>query len=254
MNVFNFRGVVIPLCLLAFAEFAMRITGLQSDTLATPSAVLVAGAKSAWDGTAVAAIAQTLASATAGLAIGFASGLAAGIALGLVRPLDRLLEVTVELIRPVPSVAFIPIALLIFGFGYRMEIATIAFAVVWPTLVLVRSAVAGVPPGVLEVAQVLRLGFAARVIKIVIPAALPRIFVALRLGVGVALIVAVTVEISANTIGIGYAMMDASRTFHPDLMLAFLMWIGILGWALNRIMLAAQRSLFVSTHADTRGA
>jgi sulfonate transport system permease protein len=135
--------------------------------------------------------------------------------------------------RPIPAVAIIPIALLIFGFGYRMEFSIVAFAVFWTTIILARAAVASIDPRLAEVAALLGLSISARLSKIYLPASLPRLFVALRLSVGISLVVAVTVEIASNTLGLGYRMMEAQSSLHPDLSLAYLVWIGILGWAVN---------------------
>ena len=71
---------------------------------------------------------ETIASALLGLALGGLAGLALGLALGLSPRLARLLELPIEMLRPIPSAALLPVALLIFGFGFRMEIAIIAFA------------------------------------------------------------------------------------------------------------------------------
>jgi sulfonate transport system permease protein len=111
-------------------------------------------------------------------------------------------------------------------------------------LILTRNAVAGVDPALFDVARVLRLTPVARTVKIVLPAALPRIFVGFRLAAGIALTVAVTVEVSTNPLGLGYGMMLAEQSLHPDLMLAYLLWIGIVGWALNYAIVNAQRRLF----------
>ena len=105
---------------------------------------------------------DTLIAAFAGLAIGASIGLAVGLALGLSRVLDRLMELPVELFRPIPSVAVIPVALVALGFGYRLEIAIVAFAWVWPMLIFSRAAVAGVEPRLLEVARALRLAHGGR--------------------------------------------------------------------------------------------
>ena len=114
-----------------------------------------------------------------------------------------------------------------------MEIVIVAFACVWPILILTRAAVRSIEPRLMEVARALRLPPAQRVCKIVIPAALPRIFVAFRLSAGIALIVAVTVEIAINPLGLGDGIMLAQQALRPDLMLAYLVWIGIIGYALN---------------------
>ena len=151
------------------------------------------------------------------------------------------MEVTVEAIRPIPSIALLPIALIALGFGYRMEIVIVAFACVWPILILSRAAVRSIEPRLMEVARALRLPPAQRVWKIIIPAALPRIFVAFRLSAGIALIVAVTVEIAINPLGLGAGIMLAQQALRPDLMLAYLVWIGIIGYALNILLTVAQQ-------------
>jgi sulfonate transport system permease protein len=69
----------------------------------------------------------------------------------------------------------------------------------------------------------------------------PRLFVALRLGVAIALVVAVTVEIAANPHGMGYAIMMAQQSLDPALMLAWLFWIAIVGYVVNVLALLLQR-------------
>lgn len=248
----DLRGGVVPVGLIVLAEIAGRVSGAQGDSVAPPSSVLVAWARALFDGALLSATIATMACAIAGLAIGFTLGLVMGTLTGMFRRLDHLLEVTVEIVRPIPSVALIPIALLIFGFGYRMELSIVAFSTFWPALILSRAAISGVEPRLFEVARALQLGLAARVTKIVIPAALPRIFVALRLSLGVSLIVAVTVEIASNTIGLGYRMMEAGQSLHPADMLAFLFWIGVLGWATNVLMLVLQTRLFPAFSGGAR--
>ena len=145
------------------------------------------------------------------------------------------------MLRPVPSVALIPLSMLVFGFGMRMEFAVVAFAVFWPMLVLVQAAARQVDPRLIEVAAALNLSVGARFGKIVLPAIVPRLFVALRLGVAIALVVAVTVEIAANPNGMGYAIMLAQQSLDPALMLAWLFWIAVVGYGINLLALRLQR-------------
>src|SRR5260370_35513287 len=118
------------------------------------------------------------------------------------------------------------------------------FACSWPILSLSRAAVAGIEPRLMEVSRAVRLSPADRVRKIISPAALPRLFRAFRLAAGIALIVAVTVEIAINPIGLGAAIMTAQQALRPDLMLAYLLWIGIVGYLLNTGLVVAQNRLF----------
>lgn len=238
------KALALPVALLVAAEAAVRISGTTSQAVAAPTAVAVALVEALADGSMLTASRDTLFGAFAGLAIGSAIGLTLGVLLGLVKPLDRLMEVTIEAVRPIPSVAVIPIAMLALGFGYGMEIAIVAFACLWPMLILSRSAITGIEPRLLEVSRALRLSPLQRVFKIVLPAALPRIIVAFRLAAGIALVVAVTVEIAANPLGLGYGILIAQQSLRPELMLAYLLWIGIVGFLVNALLAWAQGRLF----------
>ncbi len=237
------RALAIPALLLGVLEWYARTAGAGSDALAAPSAAAGAFGKAMADGSLWEATAFTLACAAAGLAIGTAAGVLLGIALGLLPRLARMSFLSVEVLRPIPSVALIPLAMLVFGFGLRMEVSVVAFATFWPMLVLSQAAARQVEPRLLEVARALDLSPAARIAKIVLPAMVPRLFVALRLGVAIALVVAVTVEIAANPSGMGYAIMIAQQSLDPALMLAWLFWIGAVGYAVNAAALALQHAV-----------
>jgi ABC-type nitrate/sulfonate/bicarbonate transport system permease component len=240
----GWRGALIPLGAVALAQLVALVSAYESDILASPDAILQAGVRAMFDGTIVFATTQTLTAALAGLAIGGSLGLVFGVLLGLSNVLDRLMTFSIEAVRPIPSAAMIPVALLVFGFGFRMEISIVAFSTIWPVLILTRAAIIGIEPRLLEVSRVLGFGFLERVVKIIIPAALPRVFVAFRLATGIALIVAVTVEVTANPIGLGHHMMAAQQALNPALMLALLIWLALIGWALNALLEWMQRTLF----------
>jgi sulfonate transport system permease protein len=221
---------VIPLLLLAALELCTRSSRRRQRRLAPPSAALQAWWGRCATGRLWQATAFTLGTAAAGLALGARPGRAAGTLLGLSRRAAAAGFLSIELLRPVPSVALIPLAMLVFGFGLRMEAAVVAFATLWPVLVLTQAAVRQVEPQLLEVSAALELSAWQRARWVVLPAMLPRLFVALRLAVAIALVVAVTVEIAANPHGMGYAMMIAQQSLDPALMLGWLLWIGVVGW------------------------
>jgi ABC-type nitrate/sulfonate/bicarbonate transport system permease component len=237
------RALAIPAGLLGLLEWYTRTVAKNSDALAPPSAAVRALWRAGLDGSLWQATAFTLGSAALGLLLGAGLGLLAGIALGLAPRLARASFLSIEVLRPVPSVALIPLALLVFGFGLRMEVSVVAFATFWPMLVLSQAAARQVERQLLEVAAALELTAGQRVRKIVLPAMLPRLFVALRLGVAIALVVAVTVEIAANPNGMGYAMMIAQQSLDPALMLGWLFWIAALGYAINAGALLLQQQL-----------
>jgi len=239
------RAFVFPAVLLGLLETWARTVGKGSDAVAPPSAALWAWAGALADGSLLAATGFTLGSAALGLAIGTLGGVLLGTVLGLVPRAAQAGFLSIEVLRPIPSVALIPLAMLVFGFGLRMELSVVAFATFWPMLVLAQAAARQVEPRLLEVARALQLSPGERFAKIVLPAMVPRLFVALRLGVAIALVVAVTVEIAANPHGMGYTLMIAQQSLDPALMLAWLFWVGAVGYAVNAGALWLQRRVAI---------
>ena len=226
---------MLPVALILLAETIERIAELNSLTVAIPSSIAAAFWAALQDGSIVNATTQTLLSVAIGVTIGTVIGLLLGIMLGLVRQLDRVFALTIELIRPIPTVALIPLVILISGLGYVTEISIIAFGTLWPVFIISRAAIHDVEPRLFEVAQALGLSWMQRVLMIVIPSIAPRIFLAFRLAVGFALIIAVTVEITTNPLGLGNSMTLAQNALNPALALALLVWIGLVGWVLHSL-------------------
>ncbi|MDN4592185.1 ABC transporter permease [Xenophilus aerolatus] len=245
------RGLVVPIGLLAMLEIYMRGPGKSSDSLAAPTAAARSLGRALVDGSLLQGTLFTLGSAALGLAIALIAGTLFGIWLGLSRRADAWSFLTIEVLRPIPSVALIPLAMLVFGFGVRMESAVVAFAVFWPILVLAQAAARQVDMRLLEVADALSLSPLARVVKIVLPAMVARLFVAVRLGMAIALVVAVTVEIAANPHGMGYAMIVAQQSLDPALMLAWLFWIAVVGYLINLLALMLERRVARAMGAAT---
>lgn len=226
-------GALLPALLLGLWEGLYHVPVLRMESVSRPTEVARALANGLADGTILQATAQTFQAALLGFALASAVGVAMGIVLGLAPQLERVVGPSIDAMRPVPSVALMPLALLLFGFGVRLEVSVIAFACLWPVLIVTTAAVRDVDVRLLEVARVLRMSAAARVFKIVLPAAMGRIAVGLQLSLGIALVVAVTVEIVLNPRGLGHAMMAAQQALRFDEMYARLVWIGLTGWLVS---------------------
>jgi ABC-type nitrate/sulfonate/bicarbonate transport system permease component len=235
------RGAAVPLTLLAGLEWYARGPGAGSEAIAPPTVAVIAFLSALRDGSLIHATALTLFGASTGLGIGFIGGTLVGVWLGLSSRAGRWGVLTIEVLRTVPSVALIPLAALVFGFGLWMDSSVVAFATFWPMLILAQAAARQVDPRLLEVARALNLSPVARTIKIVLPSIVPRLFVAFRLGVAIAMVVAVTVEIAANPRGLGYAVMLAQENLDPARMLALLFWTAVVGYAMNAFALGLQR-------------
>lgn len=233
--------IMVIVLLLLLWQLGVSGSDFMSDTLAPPGAVLRALAGLVAEGEVLRAAAATLAAALLGMAAGVGLGGGLGLLSGLFPPLAIAIRGPVELLRPLPAIALVPLMTIAMGLGLAMEVWIIAFAVFWPSIILTQQAVRQIEPQLLEVADALQLGRFARITKVVLPAIVPRLVVMLRFVAAIALLIAVTVELVSNPRGLGHAMMLAAEAFTPAPMLAYLMVIAIIGWGVNAALLAAER-------------
>jgi ABC-type nitrate/sulfonate/bicarbonate transport system permease component len=238
------RAAVLPVLLLVLWELLARANRIPVALTSQPSTIAQAFVASVADGSLALATAQTLFPAFVGWVCGNAIGIAAGVAIGTIPRLRDAVGPAIDVFRSVPPVVMIPVALLALGLGPKLEIVMVTFTVVWPVAILTAAAVRSVDGRLIEVARALRFDPLQRVIRFVLPAAAPSIFVALRLATGIALVIAVTTEIIANPSGLGYGITLASTTLRPDIMFADLLWLAVIGFALNALFDVVQHRAF----------
>ena len=229
-------GALLPVLILALWEAAFRAGALTYESMSHPLAIAAAGWSALADGSILRSTWETCQAALLGLALGGAIGVLLGSVLGLSRVAERAAGPTFDGLRAIPSVALMPLSLLLLGWGVGMEVSVVAYACCWPIMIATSAAVRGVEPRLLEVADALELSFAERLRKIVLPAAFARIGVGLRIALGIALVVAVTIEIAVNPRGLGYALVLAQQSLRPDLMFAQILWLAMIGFALNALL------------------
>jgi NitT/TauT family transport system permease protein len=189
------------------------------------------------------AVASTLKAWAVGLAITLPAGVILGVAVGLSRWLDAALRVVVEFLRPVPSVALIPIAVLVFGISLRMQLLLIVYAAIWPVFFNVRYAVQGVDPLFLDTGRVAGLTRAALIWRVVLPSVLPAVFTGVRIASSIALVLAVSAELITGAAGLGKLIVDAQGATKIPLSYAGVLVTGIVGFLLNAMFSALDRRL-----------
>jgi ABC-type nitrate/sulfonate/bicarbonate transport system permease component len=173
--------------------------------------------------------------------IATAGGIAAGTALAVLPRLELATRPLIEFLRPIPSVALIPVALLIFGIGLDMQLFMIAFASIWPILFSTKAGVEGVDPRFLETGRMLHLSKLARVFRIVLPNALPSIATGLRTASAIALAVAITVEMLTGRAGIGFYIENVRLNGLITEMWAAILVTGVLGYLVNALFMTLER-------------
>jgi len=175
--------------------------------------------------------------------IASALGVGIGLLMGYFRFVDNLLEPLVELLRPVPTPSYIPIAILLLGLGTEMKVFLIAAATFFPVLLNTYSGVKQVDPVQIDTGRTFCLSSAEILWKIILPSTVPQIFTGLRISLGIGLIMVVISEMVAANSGIGYFILQAQRTFEVSQMYAGIFTLGVVGYVLNFIFVRIERKI-----------
>ena len=237
----NVAGWSLFLLLALALEICVRAFDL-SDSVAAPSATFRALGDGIGSGTLTAEVGTTLGSYAQGLTIAIAVGVLAGVALGSSRTLMAASSVVIEFLRPIPAVALIPLAILLFGLDAPMRRFVIAFAAVWPILIATLYGVRGADPFLHDVARTSGVGRAGRLMRVTLPAALPSIATGIRVSASLALLVCVTAEFVVGTGGgIGSYMQQQQSAVHLPELYAAVMAVGLLGFVVNAGLRTAER-------------
>ena len=176
-----------------------------------------------------------------------------GLLMGLSRKLDDAIDPTIELFRPISGIAWIPLALFIFGIGNALPVFIMTYAAFFPLLLGTVAGVRGVDPRLVDAARTMGVSRSAIVTHVVVPAALPSLMVALRLGVASAWTAVVAAELIGAPSGLGYAVEWYRELLMTPQVMAFIATIGVLGYACDSIVRALGR-WFTPWSADVRKA
>lgn len=165
----------------------------------------------------------------AGFACGAVIAAALGVAVGLSRTVEQLIDPTLQLVRNVPSLAWVPFLLLWLGIDEAPKITLIAIGAVFPVYVNLIAGIRQTDRKLVEVGYVFGLGRAALVRRIIVPSALPYLWTGLRVALGQAWLFLVAAELIASTRGLGYLLIDGQATARPDVMLVGILVLALLG-------------------------
>ncbi len=163
-----------------------------------------------------------------------------GTILGYFRFLYSLFEALIEFLRPMPSVATIPVAILFFGIGDPMIVAVTVYACAWPILVNTIDGVRNIDRTLVDTGRTFGLGRWKILTKIALPAASPYILTGLRISLAIALILVTTAEMVVGGRGVGFFILDEERSLRTSNMYAGIILVALLGYLLNRIFLTLE--------------
>jgi len=175
--------------------------------------------------------------------VAVAIGVPLGIFMGWFGILDRLLNPIFQIIRPIPPLAWIPLAMVWFGIGISSKIFVIFLAAFVPALINAYTGVKTIEPLMLDVAKTFGLKPINILLKIVVPHSLPYIFAGIRLSLISSWMCLVAAEMVASMAGLGYSMQIARRTLDPPIILVAMVLIGLTGMVMIKLAERLERKL-----------
>jgi ABC-type nitrate/sulfonate/bicarbonate transport system permease component len=226
---------------LALWELVVRIGVISESNIPTMTGALGELVSQLGESGFWSAVGRTLEGWVLGLGIAMALGIPLGILIGSSRWLFRAFRVPIEFLRPIPSVALIPLAVLIYGTGLESKVFLAAFASFWPLLIQTIYGVQDVDPVATDTAKSFGLNRLARMWHITLPSAVPYIATGVRISSAVSLILVVTAELVIGAAGLGREINTARSGGNLEVMYALIVATGLLGWVLNIVMSAAER-------------
>ncbi len=211
--------------------------------LPSPGSVVAALWDMTGDGTLLRHTSISFARALGGFAIAAAAGIPLGILIARFRWIDAALNPWVELLRPVPPIAFLPLVVLWFGIGETSKVIVISYGAIFPILLNTIHGVRAIDNSLLRAARMLGASSRQIFMYVVLPAATPSVVTGLRLGAGMAIFVLVAAELIGASSGLGWLITDAREHFLTDRIMVGIVTLGLLGWAINRALLALDTRL-----------
>jgi ABC-type nitrate/sulfonate/bicarbonate transport system permease component len=219
----------------------LRLELMPPAILPTPGAVLAVAVEMIGDGSLGRHLVTSLFRIVQGFGLAAAAALSLGILAGICLPLRHLLDPAIEFVRPIPPLAFLPMFLVWFGLGETSKVAFIGYTTFFPMFVAIGASVLRVDVTLLRAAASLGATRRDLIRRVVLPAALPGIVVALRLGVGLALFVIVGAEFMGADAGLGHLIMEGRTFFNPAQIVMGALVLGLLGSLINALLLAVER-------------
>lgn len=247
------HGAAVPLAVIALWQAVCSLGWVSPQALPSPAAVAVrwwqylapqqdfdpaAGGRLAWlfSGELLRDALGSLYRVATGFLIGTALALPVGLLMGATESIYRLLNPLVQVLRPIPPIAYIPLAILWFGLGNPPAVFLIVIGAFFPVLVNTIAGVRNVDGIYIRAARNLGASQLTIFRRVILPAATPYILSGMRIGIGTAFIVVIVSEMIAVNNGLGFRILEAREYFWTDKVIAGMFTIGLIGLGIDTLM------------------
>lgn len=235
-------AITFPLVLLALWHFAT--VGRPGSLIPPPYDVwqeledlAVGGVNDdAYSGTLLTHLVASMSRVYGGFALALLVALPLGMMIGRLPLVRQLVDPTIQILRPIPVTAWLPLSMIIFGLGPRSAFFLVFLGAFYPILVNTIFGVRSVEPRLFEAASMLGCTGSAQFFRVVLPAALPSIFTGMRLGLGFAWVVIVVGEMTGVPTGLGAIIMEARQLSRTEIVISGMVVIGVAGFLSDQLV------------------
>lgn len=240
----NYRSFAGIACILLVWQLISTLGLFSAAVLPAPTQVIAAwwhwmfgSGGGLYDGTWLQSALTSAGRVLQGFVIASLLGVVLGIMIGYFRTVYTVLDPVVQLFRPIPAVAWVPLAAVFFGFTHNATIFLISYGAFFPIVLNSAAGVLRSQKTYIQVGQMMGANRYEMLRYIVLPAAMPSVFTGLRLGIGTAWILVIVGEMIAVRTGLGYSLLNAYTVFRYDIVIAAMASFGILGLLSDRLVL-----------------
>lgn len=239
-NAIKSSGILVIL----IAWLIVSESGIVSKSLLpSPIGVLVTGIQMIGSGVLIDHTLASLQRVISGFFLALCIAIPVGLAMGMWEPLKKAIDPVIELLRPIPPIAIIPIGILWFGIGEFSKIFIITYAAFFPIVLNVIGGIQQVDPIHIKASQTLGANRLQVFYYVTLRSAIPYIIIGMRQGIGMAFISLVAAELIASNAGLGFLIQEARYLFRTDEVMVGMITIGLVGFLINRILLSIQNRL-----------
>lgn len=228
--------LALPLILIVLWKGADVAGIIKPYTMSAPEKVLQTAIEFSLNGTLLTHVVASAIRVGEGFIIAFVLALVLGVGIGLSSKLELFTDVTLQILKPIPPIAWIPLAILWFGIDEASKVFIISVGAFFPILLNTVDGIKNIDKRFIELSQVYEVRKRTIVTKVILPGALPFIMTGVRVGLGNAWICVVAAEMIAATKGVGYMLMDGRSLARPDMVLLGMLIIGIVGKLMDDVL------------------
>jgi sulfonate transport system permease protein len=228
--------LLFPMIILIIWETFTRLKLFPAILLPPLEAVIISFADQVKSGQLAADVSISIKRVLQGYSIAVVLGVTLGVFMGVSDKMNKFFSLTLNAVRQIPMIAWMPLIILWAGIGEASKVVIIVIGAIFPILLNTINGITQTPQGYIEVGQIFKLSKWALLRKVYLPSALPSIFVGLKLGLGISWMVVVAAEMISASSGIGYRINDARSLLRSEVVIVGMIVIAVIGVLMDQIL------------------